>query len=204
MTRRARLIFFALIGVTAVFVLPANLLRANHDVASPYLETDQVEHLMELTYRTCFGHGADLNGLRAEANARGWKAASDRELKRHESAVAEMIGGWVFTDEFGSFAVMQSKLKEDPSAYICSVTAKLPFDRHDQVKASFERRFAAALAQEADRSGKHIDRFLMTSPHKRPIDASIVYVRSNGGVTINMIQGRDERHAFYADWRGGE
>lgn len=188
MTPRARLTLFAKICMAAAFA-SASTATAHHDVALAYHETDEVEYLMELAYRTCFGHGDDLKGLQAEANAHAWKAASEKELKRNESAVSEMIGGWVFSNGLGSFAVIQSKFKAGPSAYLCSITAKLPFDRHDRVKASFETRFATTLGQEIDRSGKHIDRFLMTSPYKRPIDASIVYVRSKGGLTISMVHG---------------
>lgn len=187
MAKRVKLTLFAALGMAAVFSSPTSTAQAHHDAASAYIEIDRVEHLMELAYRSCFGHGDDLDALRGEAKAHGWKTAADKELKRNESAVSEMIGGWIFTNSFGSFAVMQSKFKEGPSAYLCSITAKLPFDRHDQVKASFERRFSAALAREADRSGKHTDQFSMTSPRKSPIEPSIVW--SRGGVTINMVHG---------------
>lgn len=191
MTMRARLFVFVHIGMAAVFGSAANTSTAHHDVASANLATDEVEHLMEVAYRTCFGHGDDSAGLQEEAKAAGWKTASASELRRHNSPVSEMIGGWVWSDRFGSFAVMQSKFKVGSSAYLCSITAKLPFDRHDQVKASFERRFAATIAQETERAGKHTDRFLLASPRKSPIDSSIVYVRSEGGLTINMIHGQD-------------
>ncbi len=195
MNTRGRLFLFAHMGMAVICAAAANTLMAHHDPASAYHETYEVEHLMELAYRTCFGHGDDLAGLQHEAKAHGWKALADSELKRHASRVSEMIGGWVFTNKFGSFAIMQSKFKEGPSAYLCSVTAKLPFDRHDQVKSSFERRFAATVVRETDQSGKHIDRCLVTGPRKLPIDSSIVYVLSKGGITIHMTHGREGRQS---------
>lgn len=202
MNTRARLTFFVHMGIAVICAAAANKSTAHHDAASAYHETDEVEHLMELAYRSCFGHGDDLAGLQQEAKAHGWKTLADSELKRHTSPVSEMIGGWVLTNNFGSFAIMQSKFKEGPFAYLCSVTAKLPFDRHDQVKLSFERRFATTLVQEADRSGKHIDRFLITSRQKSPIDSSIVYIRSKGGLTIHLNHGKDGRRAARAEWKG--
>lgn len=189
MAKRVALTLFAYIGMAAVFASAANMSTAHHDTDSAIQQTDDVEHLMELAFRTCFGHGDDLTGLQDEARARGWKAASKSELQRHDSKVSEMIGGWVFTNSFGSFAVMQSKFKEGPSAFLCSITAKFPFDQHDQVKASFERRFKTALKREGDRSGKHFDAFSIKGPQNQAIAVSIDYVPSKGVLTINMIYG---------------
>ncbi len=195
MSTRASILLFAIIGMVAIGAAATNSSLAHHDIASAHHETDQVEHLIELAYRSCFGHGDDLPGLQEEARAYGWKAASDKELKRNESTFSEMIGGWVFSNEFGSFAIMQSKFKDIPSAHICTVTAKLTFDRRDHVKASFERRFATTIAQEADSSGKHIDCFLLKGPRGLPVAASITYFPSKGALTISMVHGRDGRHA---------
>lgn len=187
--RRAVLIGAAVFAVSALPLEGASL--AHHDVATAQQQTGDVEYLMELADRACFGHGDDLTGLQEEAKERGWKPVSAQELERRDTSASEMTGGWVFTNAFGSFAIMQSKFKDGPAAYLCSITTKLAFHRHDQVKASFEQRFKAPLVQEGDRSGKHTDRFLITSPSKAPIDSSIVYVPSKGGITINMIHGRD-------------
>jgi len=191
MSSRATLTLFARIGMAALCAAVAGPSAAHHDAASAYRQTEAVEHLMELADRTCFGHGDDVEGLKAEADARGWQEASESELARGESRVSKLIAGWVFTNQFGSFAVMHSKFKEGPSEYLCSITTKLSFDRHDQIKSSFEQRFATTLKQEFDRSGKHTDRFLLASPRKSTIDSSLVYIPSKGALTIHMFHGRN-------------
>ncbi|MFN0218231.1 MAG: hypothetical protein ACKVP4_05375 [Hyphomicrobium sp.] len=163
---------------------------AHHDETKAINAKDSVDHLLELAYRSCFGHGGDLNGLRKEAEVLGWQTVPDTELMRNETNISQMRGGWLFSNEFGSYAVIQSILKSDPGTSVCSITTQLSDPGlHPRIKAKFLVRFNTTIAEEVDGPAEHVDRFWLNRAHKTPIKASMRFVRSSGSLTIRMIHG---------------
>jgi len=150
-----------------------------------------IEKLVELASQSCLQNGEDEQGLAALAGTKQWNAVGADELDKVSTATTTMVGGWTLTAEAGPVAIMQSRMKDSPSVYICSVTAKLAsLHLLDDFRTAFESYFKVKIASPVERSADVTLRYWL--PHRPICDAKTSVVMSNtrGTVTVRMLHGR--------------
>ncbi|MBR2536547.1 MAG: tetratricopeptide repeat protein [Hyphomicrobium sp.] len=160
-------------------------------VATEITHQNAVERLAQLAAQSCYQNGEDEQALQGLAAANTWTAVGSDELNRVSTAETTMVNGWTFTDAAGAVAVLQSKVKDAPGLYICSMTAKL-LSPHmlDDFQAAFEKQFNTKPAGPIEKTADVTIRYWL--PHTPTCDAKTTVVLSpeRGTVTVRMLHGR--------------
>lgn len=160
-------------------------------IAAEISHRQATARLVGLAKQSCFQNGENENGLAALAATQNWSPVGKIELKKASNGITTMVNGWTFSDEVGSVAVMQSKVNDAQSVYICSMTAKVGSPQAlEDFGAEFEMQLRAAPEGPVEKSSDMTIRYWL--PHNPSCDAETWLVMSSehGTVTVRMFHGR--------------
>ena len=110
-------------------LIPTEVAPAEADNSNDLNEMSRgrsVDLLLDLVEEACFKNGEDVAKLKALAENRAWTAATEEERSKSSSATGTLVNGWTNTTGLGSVAILQTLVEENPAAYVCSITTKIP------------------------------------------------------------------------------
>lgn len=161
-------------------------------IAEEISHRQDLEKLLQLAGQSCLQNGEDEKSLSLLAANNGWSAISGAELTKVSTDATTMVGGWTFEAGGEPVAVMQSRVKDAPGVYICSVTVKLPSPHIiADFRTAFEDFFNVQIAAPVEQTTADTTlRYWV--PHSSRCDAktSVVLSRERGTVTVRMLHGR--------------
>lgn len=191
----ASLLAIMLTGLPGAATGEAVLIPAHHGELSAGAEASQgdaVHRLMRITKEACFLRGGDAEELRAWAENAHWMPATPAQLGSvPENEFTRVVSGWTVASEFGTTAIIQSEMRPPQEGHVCSVTAQLPTAaQHPDAKAAFQEQFDTSIDEEHDVPDQHTDRFWIERGSQPPVNAMMVFTRSQRMITIRMIHGK--------------